>query len=235
VGIPVDYVFSPPPRPSLAVAGTRRRFPVHRVYCVGRNYAAHAREMGGDPAREAPFFFCKPADAVTQSGTVAYPPRTADLHHEVELVVAIGRAGQGIAVAQALEYVFGYAVGVDLTRRDLQAGAKAAGRPWDTAKGFDQSAPMSDLHPAAAIGHPAAGRIALRVGGDLRQSGDLREMIWSVPEVLAELSTYFELRPGDLVFTGTPEGVAPLQPGERVEASIEGVDRFHFEMAAAET
>lgn len=233
--MPVDYVFSPPPRPSLAVAGTARRFPVHRVYCVGRNYAAHAREMGGDPTREAPFFFCKPADAVTQSGTVAYPPRTADLHHEVELVVAIGRAGQGIAVAEALEYVFGYAVGVDLTRRDLQAGAKAAGRPWDTAKGFDQSAPMSDIHPAAAIGHPAAGRIALRVGGDLRQSGDLREMIWSVPEVLAELSTYFELRPGDLVFTGTPEGVAPLQPGERVEASVEGVDRFHFEMAAGET
>jgi fumarylpyruvate hydrolase len=226
-----DYVFPPPPRPSLGIAGTEQRFPVHRVYCVGRNYAAHAREMGGDPEREAPFFFCKPADAVTQSGIVAYPPRTADLQHEVELVVAIGREGREIAVAEALDFVFGYAVGLDLTRRDLQARAKRAGRPWDTAKGFDESAPVSNIQPAAAIAHPVSGRIELRVNDELRQSGDLADMIWSVPEVIAELSTYFELRPGDLVFTGTPKGVAALRQGDRVEATVEAVGRLSIRLA----
>lgn len=203
---------------------------MHRVYCVGRNYAAHAREMGGDPEREPPFFFCKPADAVTQAARLPYPPRTRELHHEVELVVAIGRGGRDISAAAALSHVYGYAVGVDLTRRDLQADAKRQGRPWDTAKGFDQSAPVADIRPAARGAHPAAGRIALAVDGESRQAGDLADMIWSVPEVLAELSTYFELRPGDLVFTGTPAGVGPLEPGARVHAEIEGLGALDFQL-----
>jgi fumarylpyruvate hydrolase len=201
---------------------------VHRIYCVGRNYAEHAREMGGDPQREPPFFFAKPADAVTASATLPYPPRTSELHHEVELVVAIGRGGRDIEPAVALRHVFGYAVGVDLTRRDLQAEAKRRGRPWDTAKGFDRSAPVSDIHPAAECGHPSSGAIELRVDGELRQNGDLADMIWNVAEVLAELSTYFELQPGDLIFTGTPHGVGVLAPGAQVEATIAGVGRLAF-------
>jgi fumarylpyruvate hydrolase len=222
------YLFEPPVRPCVTIRGRTETFPVRRIYCVGQNYAAHAREMGRDPQREPPFFFSKPPDAVTQASRIPYPPRTANLHHEVELVVAIGRAGRAIEVAEAAGHVFGYAVGVDLTRRDLQADAKRAGRPWDTAKGFDLSAPVSAIVPVAEAGHPAAGLIELSVDGDLRQRGDLADMIWSVPEIVAELSSYFTLRPGDLIFTGTPEGVGAVAPPARLTAAIEGVGSLQF-------
>lgn len=228
------YLFFPPAAQGLVVAGQTALFPVHRVYCVGRNYAEHAREMGGDPDREPPFFFSKPADAVTQSAVVPWPARTGDLHHEVELVVALGRGGRDIPAQDALACVYGYAVGVDLTRRDLQAAAKRAGRPWDTAKGFDHSAPLSKIVPAACCGHPASGGISLDVNGVERQRGNLSDMIWSVAEVIAELSTYFELQPGDLVFTGTPHGVGALSPGDRVRAAIDGVGSMSFQMGPAD-
>lgn len=218
--------------PTVAVCGTAQRFPVHRIYCVGRNYADHAREMGANPEREAPFFFCKPADAVVMNGSaVPYPSRTDDLHHEIELVVAIGRAGRNIPAKQALDHVWGYAVGNDLTRRDLQAVAKKSGRPWDTGKGFDASAPIGSLRPVAA-GHVAHGRIWLRVNGKMRQESDVREMIWKTPEIIAELSSLFELQPGDLVFTGTPAGVGPLLPGDRLEGGIDGLESLHHTIGA---
>ncbi|MDH4109523.1 MAG: fumarylacetoacetate hydrolase family protein [Gammaproteobacteria bacterium] len=220
------------PKPALDVAGVQGRFPVHRIYCVGRNYAAHAREMGNDPAREPPFYFMKPADAVVPGGgRVTYPPRTADLHHEIELVVAIGRRGADIPAATALEHVFGYAVGIDLTRRDLQADAKQHGRPWDTGKSFEQAAPVSRIHAAAAIGHPGTGRIWLTVNGELRQEGDLADMIWNVAEAIAELSTYFTLAPGDLLFTGTPAGVGAVARGDRLHGGVEGVDEIEIILA----
>lgn len=229
----MSYVFDAPAAPSLAVAGSSARFPVHRIYCVGRNYAAHAREMGANPDREPPFFFSKPADAVVAAGTaVPYPPRTTDLHHEIELVVAIGKGGRDIAVANALEHVFGYAVGVDLTRRDLQTESKKAGKPWDTAKGFDASAPVSEVQPVSRIGHPARGRIWLDVNGERRQTGDVSDLIWSVPETIAELSTFFALAPGDLIFTGTPAGVAALKPGDRLAGGVEGVTTLELSIAA---
>jgi fumarylpyruvate hydrolase len=207
------------------VIGTDARFPVHRVYCVGRNYAAHAREMGMDPEREPPFFFSKPADAVVANGTpVPYPPRTANLHHEIELVVAIGTGGRDIPLASALAHVFGYAVGNDLTRRDLQFAAREQGRPWDVSKGFDCSAPVSAIRPVAASGHVEGGAIWLEVNGETRQRANLSEMIWSVPEIVAELSTYFELRPGDLIFTGTPEGVGPVRRGDSLVGGIDGLE-----------
>lgn len=223
------------PRVSVGIAGTTTMFPVRRVHCVGRNYAEHAKEMGAS-GREAPFFFAKPADAVVSvpeagEGRVPYPPRTANLHHEVELVVAIGVAGTDIAVADAASHVFGYAVGVDLTRRDLQAELKKKGQPWEMAKAFDHSAPLGPVHAAASCGHPAAGAIALAVNGVDRQRGDLADMIWSVPEVIAELSSYVELCPGDLIFTGTPAGVGPLARGDRVTASIEGLGSLTFSVA----
>lgn len=217
--------FAPPLAPTVEVAGSTARFPVHRIYCVGRNYAAHAREMGMDPEREPPFFFTKPADAVVPNGApVPYPPRTANLHHEIELVVAIGEGGRDIPVANALAHVFGYAVGNDLTRRDLQAAARSDGRPWDVAKGFDHSAPLTAIRRVADVGHPQQGAIWLEVNGEARQRADLAEMIWDVPEIIAELSTYFELRPGDLVFTGTPAGVGPLQRGDSLVGGIDGLD-----------
>lgn len=216
--------FDPAPRPAVPIAGGDAWFPVHRIYCVGRNYAEHAREMGVDPAREPPFFFCKPADALVLPGAVAaYPPRTTDLHHEIELVVAIGRAGRNVSVAEAPSRIFGYAVGNDLTRRDLQAQAKAKGQPWDVAKGFDDSAVIGAIQPAAAIGHPSAGRIWLEVNGTLRQQADIADMIWRVPEIVAELSTLFALQAGDLVYTGTPAGVGALRPGDRVDGGVDGV------------
>lgn len=219
-----QYVVPAPSAPSVAVAGSEARFPVRRIFCVGRNYTEHVREMGGDPTREPPIFFTKPADAVVPSGTaVPYPPRTANLHHEIELVVAIGRAGAGIAAADALSHVYGYAVGNDLTRRDLQARAKQEGGPWDMAKGFDAAAPISPIRAAGESGHVGEGRIWLAVNGDLRQESDLREMIWSVPEIIAELSAYCRLVPGDLVFTGTPSGIGPLVPGDAVSAGIDGI------------
>jgi len=221
----MSFVIPPVPQPSVEVVGTDDRFPVHRVYCVARNYAKHAREMGMDPDREPPFFFAKPADAVVANGTpVPYPPRTSNLHHEIELVVAIGTGGRDIPVASALAHVYGYAVGNDLTRRDLQAAARADGRPWDVAKGFDCSAPVSALRPAAEMGHIERGVIWLEVNGETRQRANLSEMIWSVPEIIAELSTYFELRPGDLIFTGTPEGVGPVRRGDSLVGGIDGLE-----------
>lgn len=221
----MSFVFEPQAIPSVEVRGTSARFPVHRIYCVGRNYAAHAREMGKDPDREPPFFFTKPADAIVPNHTtLAFPSRTSDLHHEIELVIAIGKGGRDIPVGEALNHVYGYAVGNDLTRRDLQSEAKEKGRPWDTAKGFDGSAVISAIVPAAQCGHLAKGRIWLEVNGQLRQQGDLSELIWSVPEVIAELSTLFELRPGDLIYSGTPAGVGAIKPGDRLEGGVEGLD-----------
>lgn len=219
-----DYVLPPAPTPSVAVSGSQARFPLRRVFCVGRNYAAHAREMGKDPDREPPFFFTKPADAVFEDGAaVPYPPATHDLHHEAELVVALGSGGRDIAEDAALACVWGYAAGNDLTRRDLQAEAKAAGRPWDMAKAFDDSALCGPLVPAAEIGHPARGAIRLTVNGETRQTGDLSELIWSIPEIIAHLSRLVELRAGDLVYTGTPAGVGALAPGDVCTTEIAGL------------
>ena len=199
-------------------------FPVRRIFCVGRNYAEHVREMGGDPDREDPFFFTKPADAVVIEGAATpYPPATSDLHHEMELVVAIGAGGAEIDGAHALDHIFGYAAGLDMTRRDLQAAAKKAGRPWDMSKGFDQSAPIGDIAPAATIGHPASGLIELTVNGKVRQSSDLAKMIWTVPETIAYLSRQVRLCAGDLIMTGTPEGVAAVVKGDVLEGRIAGV------------
>lgn len=218
------YVFSPENRPAVDVAGSEAQFPVHRIYCVGRNYAAHAREMRKDPDREPPFFFLKPPDALVPDGqAVPYPPRTANLQHEIELVVAIGDKGQNVAVDQARSLIFGYAVGNDLTRRDLQADAREKGRPWDTGKSFDHSAPITAIHKRTEIGDIEAGRIWLTVNGELRQEGDIEDLIWDVPEIIAELSSLFELKPGDLIFTGTPAGVGAIQPGDRMEG---GIDRL---------
>jgi fumarylpyruvate hydrolase len=221
------WVVPAPVTPSLPVAGEAGRFPVRRIFCVGRNYAAHAREMGSDPTREPPFFFSKPADALAESGeTIPYPPATRELHHEVELVVAIGRGGRAIPVPQAREHIYGYGVGIDLTRRDLQSDAKRAGKPWDMAKGFDHSAPCSAIQPAARIGHPERGAIWLQVNGTQRQQGDLGDLIWSVPEVIAHLSGLVALAPGDLIYTGTPEGVGPVGPGDRLEGHVDGVGQL---------
>jgi fumarylpyruvate hydrolase len=200
-------------------------FPVRRVLCVGRNYAAHRREMGGDE-RDPPFFFAKPADAITSGGDIAYPSATRDLQHEIELVVAIGGSGEGLTPAAALDLVFGYAVGVDLTRRDLQAAAKAKGQPWESGKAFDQSAPISGIR--AWTGPPPSGRIRLAVGGETRQDGRLADMIWSVPEIIAQASSLWRLAPGDLIFTGTPEGVGPIARGDVVEGEIEAVGSLRF-------
>ena len=221
----MTYAVPVPAQISVEVAGSSERFPVHRIYCVGRNYAAHAREMGMDPEREPPFFFSKPADAVVPNGApVPYPPRTGNLHHEIELVVAIGTGGRDIPLASALGHVFGYAVGNDLTRRDLQFAAREKGQPWDVAKGFDRSAPVTAIRRAAEVGHPERGRIWIEVNGEIRQQADLSEMIWSVPEIVAELSTLFDLAPGDLIFTGTPAGVGPVQRGDSLVGGIDGLE-----------
>jgi fumarylpyruvate hydrolase len=227
------YVFEPAPRPAIPVIGQQAQFPVRRIYCVGRNYAAHAREMGKDPDREPPFFFMKPADAIVPGGgAVKYPPGTADLHHEIELVVALHRGGSDIDPAAALEHVFGYAVGLDLTRRDLQAEAKKMGRPWDFGKSFDQSAPVTAIYPVATHGHHQSGAISLRVNGELRQQGDLTEMIWSVPETIAYLSQYYRLEPGDLIFTGTPAGVGAVGPGDKLVGRVEGLAELSVEIVS---
>lgn len=218
------YVIPPAPQASIAVAGTDARFPVRRILCVGRNYAAHAREMGKDPTREAPFFFMKPAHAVVDSGTaVPYPPETGNLHHEIELVVAIGKSGSDIAIADALDHVFGYGVGIDLTRRDLQLAARDAGRPWEWGKAFDQSAPVAPLSRAGDLGHPSKGAIWLAVNGTERQRADLSDMIWSVPEILSIASRSLRLEVGDIVMTGTPAGVGALQRGDKVQGGIAGL------------
>ncbi|WP_417725435.1 fumarylacetoacetate hydrolase family protein [Salipiger sp.] len=218
------FVFPPMETPSIPVAGSDDRFPVRRIFCVGRNYAAHAREMGKDPDREPPFFFTKPADAVAGDGEIiAYPPLTENLHYEAELVVAIGTGGRDIPEAEALSHVWGYAVGNDLTRRDLQAVAKDMGRPWDWAKGFDRSAVIGAVHPVAGVGHLSEGAIRLAVNGTLRQDGNLNELIWSIPEVISILSGSVALAPGDLIMTGTPAGVGALVPGDLCEVTIEGL------------
>lgn len=218
-----EYVFAAPPQAAAPVAG-EKLFPVRRIFCVGQNYAAHAREMGGDPTREPPFFFTKPADSLVIDGADApYPSLTHNLHHEIELVVAIGTGGAQIPADQALAHIFGYAAGLDLTRRDLQAQARENRKPWDMSKGFDFSAPLGLIQPAAQIGHPKAGRIVLKVNGKVTQDGDLSDLIWSVPEIVAALSTYVALAPGDLIFTGTPSGVGPLEKGDVLVGEIADV------------
>jgi fumarylpyruvate hydrolase len=224
-----EFALAPPPVPVVPIEGQASGFPVRRILCVGRNYAAHRREMGGDD-RDPPFFFAKPADAVVPPGRdPAYPPRTQNLHHEVELVVAIGTAGRDVEPAAALALVYGYAVGVDLTRRDLQAAAREKGQPWDAAKGFDDSAPISAIRRSE--GGSPSGRIRLSVNGAVRQDALVSDMIWSVPEIVSEASKLWALAPGDLIYTGTPEGVGALVRGDRVEADVEGVGRLAFTVA----
>jgi len=227
------YVIPPPPVMVLPVAGSGDLFPVRRVYCVGRNYAAHAREMGGDPNREPPFFFMKPADAlqvVPEGRTVdhPYPPKTQNYHFEVELVIAVAKGGRDIPVADALDHVFGYAIGLDMTRRDLQDEAKQLRRSWELGKAADLSGPVGPVHPAARLGHPAKGAISLSVDGTVRQSGDLSDMIWSVAEQISYLSSYFELAPGDVIFSGTPEGVGAVAQGQTMVGSIEGLGEIRL-------
>ena len=212
------------PTPSLPVTGSDLRFPVGRIYCVGRNYADHAREMGHDPDREPPFFFMKPANSIVQDGsTIAYPVQTKDVHHEIEMVVAIGKGGRDIPVEKALDHVWGYGVGLDMTRRDVQGEAKKMGRPWEMGKAFDESAPCSALKPASVIGHPAKGAIWVKVNGQVKQQGDLAQQIWNVQEQIAYLSKMITLQPGDLIFTGTPAGVGPVKAGDKLEGHVDGV------------
>lgn len=220
----MSYLY-PPLIPSVEIAGRVERFAARRVYCVGWNYAEHVREMGSEPEREPPVFFMKPPDAlVPDGGEIKYPPATEDLHYEVELVVAIGASGADIAPLAVTEMIFGYAVGLDMTRRDLQAHAKKHGQPWALSKGFDQSAPISAIHPADHVGHPSQGAIWLDVNGERRQDGNLSQMIWNVPEIVQHLSRFFELRPGDLIFTGTPAGVSAVMRGDRLKGGIDGID-----------
>jgi len=222
----------PPPLPTLIPTATGETFPVRRVYCIGRNYAEHAREMGANPEREPPFFFAKPADALLAGDLdLPYPPATGELHHEVELVVALGRGGSDIPAETALDHVWGYGVGLDMTRRDLQAEAKKAGRPWDMAKGFDHSAPIGLLVPAERLPAPHKGAITLAVNGSIRQQGDLADMIWSVAESIAALSRLVRLAPGDLIFTGTPAGVGAVGRGDVLEGAIEGVGTVRTRIA----
>ena len=223
------YVFPPPPTPAVAVKGRPEQFAVHRVYCVGRNYAAHAREMGANPEREPPFFFTKPATAlVPNHARVPYPSRTSNFHHEIELVVAIGGRGAGIAPERAEELIYGYAVGLDMTRRDLQSAMREIKRPWDIGKSFAQAAPIGPIHRVAEVGHPKRGRIALEVNGAIRQQGDLSDMIWDVPHMLHFLAQYYELLPGDLVFTGTPAGVAAVVAGDMLIGRIESLGELRI-------
>jgi fumarylpyruvate hydrolase len=226
------YTWSPPARASVAVEGAEDRFPVRRIYCVGRNYANHVREMGGDPKSDPPVFFTKPADSIIASGSsIAYAPQTSNLHHEVELVVALKSGGSDIAPEHALSHVFGYAVGNDLTRRDLQHQLREKGLPWDMSKAFDAAAQISAIQPAERFGAVAEQVIWLEVNGEKRQHSQLSQMIWSVPEIIAILSTYVQLAPGDLIYTGTPDGVGPLVRGDAVRAGIEGLPVLEFRIA----
>ena len=218
-----DYVIAPPAVSAVPIKGSDQRFPVRRIFCVGRNYAEHAIEMGSDPTREPPFYFTKPFDALVTGGAdMPYPPASKSLHHEMELVVAIGTGGAAIKVEDALKHVWGYCCGLDMTRRDLQNEAKKTGRPWDMGKGFDLSAPMGDLIPAAGF-DPSRGKIELKVNGKTTQVSDLSKLIWSVPEVISNLSHLVTLAPGDLIMTGTPEGVAAVVRGDVLEGTVEGV------------
>jgi fumarylpyruvate hydrolase len=225
-----DFVFPASATPGVAVTATDKLFPVHRIYCIGRNYPDPAREIHSEP----PIFFMKPADAVVANGSaVPYPPRTANCQHEIELVIAIGGEGREIQLRRALEHVFGYAAGIDLTRRDLQRAAKQWGQPWDAAKSFDHSAPVGAVRPAS-LGHVSQGRIWLSVNGKLRQEADVKQMLWDVPHIIAELSTFYQLKPGDLIFCGTPAGVGPVKPGDRLEGGVEGLEELRVTIAAGE-
>jgi fumarylpyruvate hydrolase len=222
-----SYVIAPPPQAALAVAGTDKLFPVRRLWCVGRNYVEHIKEMGQD-VREPPFFFAKPADAiVSDGGTVPYPSLTKDMHHEVELVVALKSGGRNIPTERALACIYGYCVGIDLTRRDLQIASRDIKRPWEIGKAFDHSAPCGPLKPAAEVSHPSKGRIVLKVDGKVRQDGDLNQMIWNVPEIISKLSEMVELAPGDVIMTGTPSGVAATVAGDKIECEVEGVGKLN--------
>lgn len=219
-----NYVFAPAPQAAVPVRGGSQQYAVSRIFCVGRNYAAHAREMGFDPDREPPFYFNKtPADLVMTGSTIPYPLGTSNFHYEMELVIAIGKPAFRVTPEEAQECVWGYACGLDMTRRDLQIKSREMGRPWDFGKDFENAAVMGPLVPASEIGHPAAGNIQLSVNGVLKQNGDLKDLIWSIPEVVANLSEYYHLQPGDLIYTGTPEGVGPVQAGDRITGKIEGV------------
>lgn len=225
----MTYVVQPAAIPTLSVKGTEDVFPIHRIYCVGRNYAAHAIEMGHDPDREPPFFFQKNPDTIVPSGGVfPYPSQSHDVHFEIEMVVALHRGGKGIPVERALEHVFGYGVGIDMTRRDLQEEAKKMGRPWEVGKAFECAAPCSEIVPASQIGHPDHGAVWLKVNGQLRQKGDLNQLIWKVPEMIAYLSSLFTLVPGDLIYSGTPSGVGPTVPGDVLHGSVEGVGEIEI-------
>ncbi|MBK4737468.1 fumarylacetoacetate hydrolase family protein [Noviherbaspirillum pedocola] len=231
----MEYVFTPPPQAAIPVVGSQQFFPVHRVYLVGRNYVEHAKEMG-HTGREAPFFFLKPADALVvvpdgATGDMPYPPLTSDLHHEIELVVAIGKGGSDIAAADANAHIWGYAIGLDMTRRDLQGEAKKQGRPWDTGKGFEHSAPIGPIHPIAQTGLIESGSISLEVNGARRQSGDINQLIWKVPEIIEHLSRYFVLQPGDLIYTGTPAGVGAVQKGDLLEGTVDKLGSLRVKVA----
>jgi fumarylpyruvate hydrolase len=233
-----NFVIAPPAIVGLPVAGEAGQFPVRRVYCVGRNYAAHAREMGFDPDREPPFFFCKPNDDASivpvpegETATIPYPALTSNYHYELELVVAIGRGGKNIAVEDANDHIYGYAIGLDMTRRDLQIKMREAGRPWEIGKAFDYSAPIGPVYPVSRIGHVAAGEVRLEVDGQVKQNSDITHLIWSVPETIANLSTLFELQPGDLIFTGTPEGVGAVKAGQVMVGEIAGLGRLQVRVA----
>ena len=226
----MSYVIAAPKQASVPVKGTHLRFPVRRIYCVGRNYNDHVVEMGGVPGREPPFFFQKPADALLLDGNFPYPPATRDVHHEVELVVALQSGGKDIAVSNAAQHIYGYAVGIDMTRRDLQGEAKKAGRPWEVGKAFDHAAPIGEIIPKAETGVLEHAGISLQVNGTQRQSSDISQMIWSVPEIISELSRLFELHAGDIIFTGTPSGVGPVQPGDTLHAAIERVGELSLQV-----
>jgi len=228
------YVIQPRAVRCAAVAGSSDQFPVARIYCVGRNYAEHTKEMGGDPTREAPFFFIKDADGVVPDGaTIAYPPLTKNFHYELELVVAIGKEGYQVPAAKAKHIIWGYGVGLDMTRRDLQNDAKKTGRPWCLGKNFPEAAPLAALHPASKIGHPASGNIELKVNGVTKQKADLKDLIWNVGEIVEHLSAAYRLRPGDLIYTGTPAGVGPVVTGDVMEGVIEGVGKITIKVGPA--
>ena len=219
----MSYVFDPAPVATLPIRGSSDRFPIRRVYCVGRNYAAHAIEMGHDPNKEPPFFFQKNPDNVTFGEDFPYPNQTSDVHHEIELVVALGKGGENIPVDQALDCVFGYCVGLDMTRRDLQGEAKKLGRPWEVGKAFEESGPCGEIVRASEIGHPDQGAVWLKVNGEMRQEGDLNQLIWKIPETISYLSGLFRLAPGDLIMSGTPSGVASVQRGDELHGHVDGV------------
>ena len=224
------FVIDPAPQVCLPIRGSNETFPVRRIYCIGRNYADHAIEMGHDPNKEPPFFFQKNAQNVDTSGTFPYPPQTSDVHHEMELVVALKSGGADISLENALEHVYGYGLGLDMTRRDLQGEAKKLGRPWEVGKSFEKSAPMSELVPASETGHLDQGRICLKVNGEIKQDGDLNQMIWKVPEMIAYLSRFYDIAGGDLIMSGTPAGVGPIQRGDKMECEIEHLGTMTIEV-----